>query len=52
MLLITGIRDICVKTSGDTGYAIENKICLNGMQIGQIEKKVYCWRSTRREKLF
>jgi hypothetical protein len=20
MLLITGIRDICVKTSGDTGY--------------------------------
>jgi len=31
---------------------VENKKCLNGSQIGQIEKKLYCWRSTRREKLF
>jgi hypothetical protein len=29
---------------------VENKKCLNGSQIGQIEKKLFCWRSTRREK--
>jgi hypothetical protein len=29
---------------------VENKRCLNGSQIGQIQKKLYCWRSTRRKR--
>jgi hypothetical protein len=27
---------------------VENKKCLSGSPIGQIEKKLYCWRSTRK----